>query len=151
MRGLAAVLLVLVSFTARAGGVPPALSAYQGKFVYLDFWASWCTPCAQSFPWLNAMRERYGDRIEIVGVNVDARDTDMQRFLVRHPADFAILRDPQGALAEHYSIEGMPATVILDPEGRVVHRHAGFRTAETPAYEASIRAALEPSSDRRVK
>ena len=53
------------------------LSDYKGKLVYLDFWASWCGPCKQSFPWMNDMQARYGDKgLRIVGVNVDKKQDD---------------------------------------------------------------------------
>lgn len=146
MRYVIAALFAAFAATAHAGGLPPVLSAYDGKLVYLDFWASWCTPCAQSVPWLNAMKKRYGDRLEIVGVNVDAREADMQRFLLRHPVDFPILRDPEGGLAAHYAIDGMPSALIVDRSGRVLHRHSGFRGAEVKEYEAAIRTAIAADS-----
>jgi cytochrome c biogenesis protein CcmG, thiol:disulfide interchange protein DsbE len=142
MRLMVAVLLLLSAASAGAAEPPAALAAYKGKLVYVDFWASWCTPCAESFPWLNRMHDKYGADLAIVGVNVDTDATAADRFLARHPARFEILRDPAGALPEHYKIEGMPSTVILDASGRVLHRHSGFRPAQAEEYEAAIRAAL---------
>lgn len=143
MRLVTGVLAALFAVTAAAAEpLPAALAAYAGRPVVLDFWASWCGPCAQSFPWLNQMQARYGADLAIVGVNVDANAPDADRFLRSHPASFAIVRDPAGALAEKYAIEGMPATVILGADGTVQHRHTGFLPDKTAAYEAALRAAL---------
>lgn len=127
---------------APAVAPPEALAAYKGKVVYVDFWASWCGPCAESFPWLNQMHEKYGADLAVVGVNVDTDPKAADKFLQKHPARFDILRDPAGALPEFYRIEGMPSAVLLGPDGRVIHQHSGFRAHETAEYEAAIRAAL---------
>ena len=149
MRAFAAVLLCLTSFAAAAAdGLPPALSAYAGKVVYLDFWASWCGPCAESFPWLNQMQAKYGKDLTIVGVNVDTDARAAAGFLKKHPARFAIVNDPAGTLPERYRIEGMPSSVILDGTGRVLHQHHGFRAEDVAHYEAAIRAALNPKETR---
>ena len=74
------------------------LSEYKGKVVYLDFWASWCGPCKKTFPWLNELQKKYGkDGFEVVGVNVDAKKADADKFLVSTPAEFTVLFDPAGA------------------------------------------------------
>src|SRR5690349_18377978 len=143
MRLIAAVLLALAALSARAADpLPPALSPYAGKVVYLDFWASWCGPCAQSFPWLNQMQDKYGKDLTIVGVNVDTEAGAADKFLKRHPARFDIVRDPKGTLPELYKIQGMPSSLLIDASGRVIHQHSGFRTADVAEYEAAIKAAL---------
>lgn len=150
MRLIAALVLSLTAFAAHAAEpLPPALSPYAGKVVYLDFWASWCGPCAESFPWLNQMQAKYGKDLTIVGVNVDAESRAADAFLKKHPATFAILRDPAGALPERFRIEGMPSSVILDARGRVLHQHSGFRAGDTQSYEAAIRAALAHQEARK--
>jgi cytochrome c biogenesis protein CcmG/thiol:disulfide interchange protein DsbE len=151
MRLLIAVMLSCCALAAHAAGpaaLPPALAAYEGKLVYLDFWASWCGPCAESFPWLNRMHEAYGADLVVVGVNVDTDAKAADKFLAKHPAQFAIVRDPQGTLPALYRIEGMPSSVLIAPDGRVLHQHSGFRSRDAAQYEAAIRAAL-PAREAR--
>ena len=129
--------------TAASAEVPDLLKAQTGRVTYVDFWASWCAPCAQSFPWLNEMQAKYGARgLRIVGVGVDTQTAKGDRFLQQHPAQIAIVRDPQGALAQHYAVEGMPYAVLLDAQGHVLHRHTGFRVTEVAQYERAIEDAL---------
>ena len=119
------------------------LAKYQGKVVYVDFWASWCGPCRQSFPWMNEMQAKYGARgLQIVGVNVDANSADARQFLTTTPARFAIGFDPQGATPRSYGIKGMPSSVLIGPDGKVLMEHSGFREADRAELEAKIQAAL---------
>lgn len=126
-----------------ADGKPVQLSALRGKLVYLDFWASWCAPCRKSFPWMNAMQEKYGAAgLAVLGINVDQRRPDAERFLAQVPAQFAVAYDPQGSSPKLYAIKGMPSSLLIDPQGRVLRVHAGFRDEDRDELEAAIRAAL---------
>ena len=119
------------------------LAKLQGKVVYVDFWASWCGPCRQSFPWMNEMQAKYGARgLQIVGVNVDANSADARQFLTTTPARFAIGFDPQGATPRSYGIKGMPSSVLIGPDGRVLLEHSGFREADRAELESKIQNAL---------
>ncbi|MES0874648.1 TlpA family protein disulfide reductase [Sinimarinibacterium thermocellulolyticum] len=146
---LASALFTTTTTTAAmAADRPPAalqaiLRAAEGRPVYVDFWASWCVPCALSFPWLNSVRHRYGGELVVVGVNVDQHRADADRFLMRHPAEFMLLFDPAGEIAAHYQLQGMPSAVLLDADGDVIWQHSGFRKDEIPEYEAAIRSALK--------
>jgi thiol-disulfide isomerase/thioredoxin len=119
------------------------LAKYQGKLVYVDFWASWCGPCRQSFPWMNEMQAKYGARgLQVVGVNLDAKTDDARRFLAETPARFAIAFDPAGATPRAYGIKGMPSSVLIGPDGKVLYEHAGFKEADRAELEQVIKKAL---------
>lgn len=119
------------------------LDKYAGKVVYVDFWASWCGPCRQSFPWMNEMQARYGAQgLQIVGVNVDAKPDDARAFLASTPAKFAIGFDPAGATPRSYGVKGMPSSVLIGADGKVLFEHSGFKPADREELEAKIKAAL---------
>jgi thiol-disulfide isomerase/thioredoxin len=119
------------------------LAKFQGKLVYVDFWASWCGPCRQSFPWMNEMQAKYGARgLQVVGVNLDAKSDDARRFLAETPARFAIAFDPAGATPRAYGIKGMPSSVLVGPDGKVLYQHAGFKAADRAELEHVIQKAL---------
>jgi thiol-disulfide isomerase/thioredoxin len=119
------------------------LSALRGKVVYLDFWASWCGPCRQSFPWLNEMHARYGaEGLEIVGINVDTERRDADRFLAQVPARFTLAFDARGDTPERYAAQGMPSSYLIGRDGRIVATHVGFRVEDKGRIEGEIRRAL---------
>lgn len=119
------------------------LTAEHGHVVYVDFWASWCGPCRQSFPWMNQMQERYGSQgLVIVAINVDEQHEDALLFLQQHPAGFRMIFDPKGELASHYAIPGMPTTLIFDRQGHQVEQRSGFRVGDEAHYEQSLQTIL---------
>jgi thiol-disulfide isomerase/thioredoxin/cytochrome c553 len=129
------------SLNGPAGAVK--LEQYQGKLVYIDFWASWCGPCRQSFPWMNEMQARYGAQgLQVVGINVDARTDDARSFLNSTPASFVIAFDPSGTAPRNYGVKGMPSSVLIGPDGKVLYEHSGFRPADRNVLEARIKTAL---------
>jgi len=139
---LLAALLVWAPLTHADNGLN--LSSYDGKVVIVDFWASWCVPCRRSFPWMNAMQDKYREAgLVIIAVNLDRNAEDAARFLAKYPANFEIVYDPEGALAKEYSVEVMPSSVIIGRNGDRYERHAGFKVKRQDEYEATIRAALD--------
>jgi thiol-disulfide isomerase/thioredoxin len=127
---------------------PLDLSAHQGKVVLVDFWASWCEPCRHSFPWLNDMQAKYGDRLVVIGVNVDRERADAERFLAQVPAHFQVIYDPAGDLATRYEVMGMPSSYVFDTTGKLVDKHIGFRKSQRAEREAQLQALLAPASRR---
>ena len=126
-------------------GVPGEfkLANQKGKVVLLDFWASWCVPCRQSFPWMNEMQAKYGPRgLQVVAVNVDAKRADADTFLGQVPAKFAVAFDSAGDTPRRYAIKGMPTSLLIGVDGVVLQQHAGFRDDDKAGLEAAIVAAL---------
>ena len=115
----------------------------KGQYIDIDYWASWCGPCRQSFPWMNALQAKLGPKgLKVVGVNVDAKRADADKFLSHTPAQFTIAYDPQGESAKKLAIKTMPTSMLVSPEGRVLFVHSGFRAEETLQLEARILAAM---------
>ena len=119
------------------------LSDYKGKTVYLDFWASWCGPCKQSFPWMNEMQTRYsGQGLRVVGINVDQKTEDAKNFLKDTTASFDVAYDASGKTPKTYAIKGMPTSVLIGPDGKVLIVHSGFKDEQRAELEAQIKQAL---------
>ena len=119
------------------------LSDLKGKVVYLDFWASWCGPCKQSFPWMNDMQKKYGSKgLQVMAVNVDAKRADADNFLVANPAQFAVAFDAKGESPKRVGIKGMPTSVLIGVDGKVLAVHQGFRDEERGELEARLASAL---------
>lgn len=119
------------------------LSALKGKTVYLDFWASWCGPCRQSFPWMNEMQSRYGSKgLRVVGLNVDQQTSDAKSFLKETPANFDVAFDAGGATPRSYAVKTMPTSILIGPDGKVLAVHNGFKKEHRDELERQIKAAL---------
>ncbi len=119
------------------------LADYRGKVVLLDFWASWCGPCKQSFPWMNEMQSKYGAQgLVVLAVNVDQKREDANKFLAEVPAKFTVVFDDKGATPKAYAVKTMPSSMLIGTDGMVKEVHRGFRAEDTAALEAKIRAAL---------
>lgn len=121
------------------------LSKHQGKVVLVDFWASWCEPCRHSFPWLNEMQAKYGDRLVVIGVNVDRERAAADRFLKQVPARFDVIFDPNGELAAKYEVMGMPSSFVFDTSGTLVEQHIGFRQSLRVEREEQLRKLFHPT------
>lgn len=120
------------------------LDDYSGKVVLIDFWASWCGPCRQSFPWMNDMQTKYhDDGLVIVAVNVDNDLADAKRFLADYPPGFQIHFDENKSLAREYEVVAMPSSFLIGRDGQIVEKHLGFKVLKQDEYEAAIRAALK--------
>ena len=122
----------------------PKFSDLKGKWVYLDFWASWCVPCRQSFPFMNDMQTQLqGKNIQIIAVNVDAKKSDADRFLSQNPAKFALAFDAKGELPRRMNLKSMPTSYLINPQGKVVFVHPGFRAEDKKLLEEKLLTALK--------
>jgi len=119
------------------------LSKLKGKVVYVDFWASWCTPCRKSFPWMNELHKKYKDQgLEVVAVNLDKSREPIDEFLAKTPAEFTIAYDPSGGAAATYKVTGMPSSYLIDRSGQLQVSHIGFRDKDKEEMEGKIKELL---------
>lgn len=126
----------------KVGDAFPALSSFglegklpddlKDKVVLVDFWASWCGPCKESFPVMEELHQKYGAKgLVILAVNVDEDAAAMKDFLKDHPATFTILHDARKQLVGLANISSMPTSIVLGKDGKVVAIHKGFHGKET--------------------
>jgi len=106
------------------------LSDYRGKLVMVNFWAPWCPPCRQEMPDLEAFHNKYEDTV-VLGLAVDFRSegnvTNMVDMMnVTYPVALA----DQGVSRRFGGFRGLPTTFYIDPDGKVVGKHAGLLTAD---------------------
>ncbi|MCX6179513.1 MAG: TlpA disulfide reductase family protein [Chlorobiales bacterium] len=131
-------------FELSGGSGTVKLSKTSGSVVYVDFWASWCGPCRQSFSWMNEMQEKYRSQgFQVIGVNLDAKSEDAKKFLSQIPAKFTVAFDSKGLTPRAYGVKGMPTSFLVGRDGRIIFQHLGFKEADRAGLEKQIKAALE--------
>ena len=126
-------------------GLEGALPDTAGKVVIVDFFASWCEPCKESFPAMEELKQKYGDKgLVIIAINVDKKKSDMEDFVKKHPVTFTIVRDASNKLVNEVKIPTMPSSFVLDKSGRVHSFHRGYKGVETKKkYAEEIEALLK--------
>jgi thiol-disulfide isomerase/thioredoxin len=94
--------------------------ALDNRVVYIDFWASWCTTCRQSFPELNELHHELRNQgVVFIGINTDEDPRLAERFLQQTPVDFLILSDRTHEVVSHFNPKGFPTAYIIGRDGRV--------------------------------
>jgi thiol-disulfide isomerase/thioredoxin len=124
------------SLPTRNGTV--TLDSLRGRVVFVDFWASWCVPCRASFPWMSDLKQRWGDTLAIVAIDLDKSREDAEAFLAEHPPADIVAFDPAGHAATAWKVKAMPTSYVVGRDGTVRLVHAGFDPAETGAVEKAI-------------
>lgn len=132
------------AFTLDSGNGEISLNQYQNKIVYVDFWASWCVPCRDSFAFMNQMQKKYADKgLQIIAINLDDQRSAANTFLSKYPAQFKIAYDPQGKTPAAYGVKVMPTSYLLDRKGNIIFTHRGFKQNQTDELEQRIAQALK--------
>jgi thiol-disulfide isomerase/thioredoxin len=118
---------------------PVHFHKYEGKVLYVDFWASWCTSCVQSFPFLNQLTHEFGEQgLHIIGVNLDEKVDDALAFLGHHPSQFTIANHGGEQCAKSFDVQAMPTSYVIDKHGVIRHIHQGFREGEMAELKTQI-------------
>jgi len=105
----------------KLGGGTIALADYKGKKpVILDFWATWCPNCARDIPHQEAWYEKYKDKVEVIGVDLQEDPSVVARTVSDRGMTYPIALDPQGTTAQTYGVPGTNYHVLIDKNGNIV-------------------------------
>jgi peroxiredoxin len=127
---------------ARDGG-RVQLAELEGQVVMVNFWATWCGPCREEMPHLEALYQRYNSLgFTLLGVNVEEDSSGADEFLAETPVSFPILFDPESTVSELYDVIAMPSTVLIDRAGNMRFIHHGYKPGYENEYQTQIRALL---------
>lgn len=122
-------------------GNETSLEAFKGQVVVLNLWATWCAPCREEMPALDRLQARFKDRpVIVLALSVDRAGPErVQAFLaeigVQH---LHVYRDPKAAATRALKVPGLPATILIDRQGREVGRVLGIAAWDGPAAVAAI-------------
>ena len=115
------------------------LQQFKGKVVYVDFWASWCGPCAKSFPFMNDLdRDLKSKGLQVIGVNLDENIEDAKQFLTEQPANFIIGTDSNQECAKKFDVKAMPSSYLINKNGVIKQIHLGFRPDEALEFRTLV-------------
>lgn len=107
-----------------------SLASLRGKPALINFWASWCEPCRKEAPELERFSRSLGGAGRLVGVDYTDQTDGGREFIRRYGWTFPILSDPDGVYGARYRFSGLPTTVVLDPQGRIVETLRGPQTVD---------------------
>jgi peroxiredoxin len=116
------------------------LAEQRGNVVLVNFWASWCGPCKQEMPHLNRLYDKYrAAGFTMLGINVDEDARTATSAAAKLAVRFPVLFDADKQVSRLYDLQSMPATVLIDRDGRVRYLHRGYREGLEEAYDRQIR------------
>jgi thiol-disulfide isomerase/thioredoxin len=115
------------------------LQRFKGQVVYVDFWASWCGPCVQSFPYMNTLNHDLKEQgLQVLGINLDENAEDAHDFVSHTPPEFLVAADSNGNCAKEFGVKAMPSTFLVDRKGVIREIHYGFRPGEAKEFRGKV-------------
>ncbi|MFP5113448.1 thiol-disulfide oxidoreductase ResA [Bacillaceae bacterium C204] len=107
------------------------LSDYKGQGVFLNFWGTWCPPCKKEMPYINNQYHQYKDKgVQVLTVDIQESELAVNQFAERLKLDFPIMIDTDKEVMNTYGIDPLPATFLIDKNGKVVEYYTGELTEE---------------------
>ena len=134
------------SFRARSldGSETISNTDLEGKVIFVDFWASWCTPCLKSLPEFENLQTSFSGRDDVVvlAINLDENPQDAKKFIDKLNVTYKILADNKGTIPESFGVSTMPSSFIIDKSGVIRYVHKGYKAGDVSKIKSEIEALL---------
>jgi thiol-disulfide isomerase/thioredoxin len=124
------------------GGAPIGPAQFAGQVVIVDFWATWCEPCRQSFPAYQRLADKYAGKLVVIGVSVDDDDSGITAFKNETGVKFPLVWDRNQSVSASYKPQKMPTSYIADQKGLIRDVHEGFHSGDDAEIERIVTALL---------
>ncbi|MCL2763325.1 MAG: TlpA family protein disulfide reductase [Treponema sp.] len=126
------------------GGGTMELSAYKGKVVFLNFWATWCPPCRAEMPSMEVLYQRFKNQgLEILAVNGGEDPARVRKFIQDNRYTYPVPVDRNNRVGSLYGIEAIPTSFILDRKGMIIGKLVGSIHWDDPKVLAAFDALLQ--------
>jgi len=114
-------------------GNPVKLSDFRGQVVYLNFWATWCPPCREEMPAIEAIHKEMGDKVKVLAVNIEGTRDEVSAFAREFGLSFPIVLDSDLSVARKYLVRGIPVSLFIDKDGVIRAKYVGGLTKDKMA------------------
>ena len=127
-------------------GTSVKLSSYAGKVVLLNFWATWCPPCRNEIPSIEALYTKFKDQgFVVLGVDLQEDPASVSDFVKKYAMTYPVVLDQTGQVASEYGARGIPLSFLIDRKGQITSGAIGGREWSGPETEALVKALLQQS------
>jgi cytochrome c biogenesis protein CcmG, thiol:disulfide interchange protein DsbE len=130
------------SLSPAGGGAAIGPGSFGGQVLIVDFWATWCAPCRESFPAYQRLIDKFGGKLAVVGVSVDDDASGIEKFRSETGVKFPLVWDEGQVAAGVYKPGTMPTCFVIDRSGFVQFIHEGFRTGDEAILEQNVKSLL---------
>ncbi|WP_223591599.1 thiol-disulfide oxidoreductase ResA [Neobacillus bataviensis] len=108
------------------------LSDYRGQGVFLNFWGTWCPPCKKEMPYINNQYQQFKDKgVQVLSVDIQESELAVNQFAEHYKLDFPIMIDTDKEVMTAYGIDPLPATFLIDKNGKVIKYNTGEMSEAT--------------------
>jgi len=129
--------------SVQVGGKEWSPASAKGKVLIMDFWATWCVPCKESFPHLDAIYRKYKDKgLQVVGVTGDDDKALVDKFVKDTKVTFPIGYDASSKGTETYKVDKMPTSFVIDRKGVIRYPHGGYTSDDAAQIEKEVQELL---------
>ena len=101
------------------------MNALRGKYVLIDFWGIWCGPCVKEMPKIKTYQQKYAEDLVVLGINQGDSQKRIKDFVAKNEYSWTQIMEQEADLVAKFSVAGFPTKLLIDPEGKIIHRQLG--------------------------